>query len=631
MKSIPWIITAVILSAAIGNTASAQSTLKHRYLEPIGIGQDITDLAVTPDDRFVVVLAGDSILFLDTWDFALLDSSTGEPFRLSMVENASETPLCISVSPDGERVYAGLDTGYLHVYQIVGLEQVVPHHPANITSTYTGHHLAVTSGAIESIITLESLTPTEDAVYILMGVPSQSRLYWARSTTVGAIETPVQFPGAYQVEALARGNNYGFALVKTGTGYQVEAISCSAGVGCGPQDSLALAGNTLMALAADPVNDEYAVVGNVTNNTLRLLPAFPLILGDGLTPLTYAVEAEVMETQRASGVPSAVVADGGYLYAYPLSTSSIAFDGIRHQFPYNSSDPDSVDFTSLAASRPRDEYLFAGSTAWVYPFTENPEIRDLRVVGDPTVVTDGFTLRFSVDLVPTVVSGASYVVAGSFQFRNWTPVVGSGLGVKDGDSVAVAIDVNNLVEGRNILTVVVTDEGGRKGRDAISIEVDTIPPAVSFNLGFGDGRIIVDFTALDRPDVARYEIFYGATDAQPLDDYTVLDQNFRKFVVTSFTPGSNVEKVIDGLTNGVLYYVQVVVVDDKGNKSIGTRKSIMPQPIRTLTDLTHEDGSGGCLGSVGPARPAGDPRNALLFLVPALIVAGSFIYRRFTR
>ena len=81
MKKIPALamigLMIIVLCPDSGRPASIDDYVVYGDLYPSSFAGTIIDLAVTPDDyRFVIILREDSIRFLDTWDFTVLEGGT---------------------------------------------------------------------------------------------------------------------------------------------------------------------------------------------------------------------------------------------------------------------------------------------------------------------------------------------------------------------------------------------------------------------------------------------------------------------------------------------------------------------------------------------------------------------------
>lgn len=151
----------------------------------------------------------------------------------------------------------------------------------------------------------------------------------------------------------------------------------------------------------------------------------------------------------------------------------------------------------------------------------------------------------------------------------------------------------NLEEGDNTAYIFVTDSSGRIGRDAITVSVDTPPPAITVNsTGFGNTRVYLNFVRLTVSDMSHYNI-YASTDPDAVTSPpTVSAVQFNQP-----SSGTNASAEIDGLTNGSLYYLSIEGVDEGGNIgpltttfADGTRISETPEPTVGPLELLGEKG-----------------------------------------
>jgi hypothetical protein len=255
--------------------------------------------------------------------------------------------------------------------------------------------------------------------------------------------------------------------------------------------------------------------------------------------------------------------------------------------------------------------------------TANPEVIGLTTVGGLTVTgSTDVNIEFQLDMAtPGAIDYSIYQV---HEFGNWGNTLDNETGISQGTSVDLAVASDDLEECGNVITVIATSNKGDKGRDAITVYKDTTPPKPNFDLGFGDHKIIVDFTASFLCDLDRYEIFYGSgSGSTVLDSHTALESAYDKKTISGPTAGKSIESTIKSLTNGVPYYVYLVVFDNSGNYAISDRKSTVPDKVATFTERAGEDGGVNCLGSVSPV-PAGGPVKLFGLLCP-LLVAGSLL------
>lgn len=149
---------------------------------------------------------------------------------------------------------------------------------------------------------------------------------------------------------------------------------------------------------------------------------------------------------------------------------------------------------------------------------------------------------------------------------------------------------SKLVEGNNDAFFFVTDADGIRGRRAVTIVVNTPPPAVNIeSIGFGQNKLYVNMTRLSANDIAYYNLY---ADEDPDLVITKTDVSGTAAQTTSGT----VTGIASGLTNGTFYYIAAEAVDTVGQIS----------PTRTYT---YADGSrvvGRPENVVGPAEYSGE-------------------------
>ena len=84
-----------------------------------------------------------------------------------------------------------------------------------------------------------------------------------------------------------------------------------------------------------------------------------------------------------------------------------------------------------------------------------------------------------------------------------------------GQAVSATVTVSDAwVEGVNQLRILVTDDDGLPGHDAILLSLDSQPSGVtlrSSQVDFGDGKLVLSFNGINAEDLDYYEIYVTTT------------------------------------------------------------------------------------------------------------------------
>ncbi len=608
------------LFALASERAHAQSDF--RALDGITAGSGASDMAVTPDDRFVLAVdrAGDKLQVVDSWNFQAFTS----------VDIAEGAPSSVAVSPDGRFAYVGTDTGFVGIVFLEPLYGTLPgESPPSLDVKYpdiTGDN----STDIFDIAAIPSTNPGSTATFLLMA--TADKLYWARHTGEDQVESITQWSTTYKPLSVVSGASYGYELFLQSSRYQLRVISCTdlSQVYCDVFDpvysEVDLGTIPFSGLAADPIEDNYLLTMNTSAPELWLLapildPQYPQTSLVGTTIGSTVVSDMALLADVAGGGDMVFHAHGDTATINKVERSSLGFTGSSFDIGIGE------DLESLAASSGGDGYVYAGgSSDKIYPLTANPKVSGLSVNNDSQVTEQsGETVSVTFKVDPPASGDFTYKVVNDASFGEWVDVLAEG-DMSAGDTLADPfIFASDLDECTNIITVLVTDEEDRTGRNAVSIYVNLIPPPEqSFDLSSGHQRIRVSFTAMDLCDLDRFEICYGTS--EPSDITSVCGSTaYPSISISGPSAGEKIEKTIKGLENGVEYYFWVITYDEGDKSSVSGPESAVPQPISTLTDLVGEEGGVDCSVS-GSGR--GDPRGLAWLLVPAFLVLGSRFWRR---
>jgi hypothetical protein len=238
--------------------------------------------------------------------------------------------------------------------------------------------------------------------------------------------------------------------------------------------------------------------------------------------------------------------------------------------------------------------------------TELPWV-DVAASADEVASGETLGLTFSSDMTGdyTVAVGDTEVADGS---------------VDADETVTVELEVGDAFdEGNNRIWVYVTADAGT-GRGAAVVALDDPPDRVDFapdDLGFGDGQLFVNFTALSAEDVSSYTI-YVSTEAFTTDDwpssgpaYVGPDTTAELPLTITAEPGETVRQAIKPLENDVLYYVGLRATDDGGQE--GPMSSVQSEMPAVTLSAAEARGDDGRWCGVGLAPSGASAALALLF------------------
>jgi len=622
----------IVLAACLIAPAAGAALVEpghFRVMFGIASGHTVTDLAVTPDDRYALVISKEAktLRFIDAWDFSLLEG----PHATLSVGDPGEEPLCAAVSPDGKFAYLGLSSGRIAIVNLEPLYNLLPDQTLaeNLSLTYAEF---APGNALSVIAALPEVTGKTDNVYLLAG--GAGGLWWARLSGGSSLAAKSKFIIALdETLSAARGKKFGYALYRASDSRYLMVISCADNLG---RCEIASGGNNpfwlmptataFLGIAPDPLADQFALTMNLNQQKLQLIDTWPvetMYVADSYTVGRPAADLALLVGTTAR-YDQAITAFGNTVTVSEVDGSSLKFTGGDHRIV----EP-SLNFTTLAAAGGKDGHVYAGTaTDEVYLVSANPFIDDLTVIGGTTLtVADGVTVAFT---IRTLINGITdYLAYKNKSFGAWSdPLFSRTTNITTGASAVSAwIEAASLDECENVVTVIARDRHGQRGRDVIILYKDTPPPKPSFKLGIGDRELIVSFTAHDPCDLDRYEIFHGDEALDENADYDLIALNYEKRTVDNPTDGKKYEVRIKGLENGVRYYAYLVIFDQSGHRTISGPKSAIPQRVSTLSEMAGEKGGVDCLGSVSGSR-SGDWRSAALLLIPLFLAAGLSVAAR---
>lgn len=258
-------------------------------------------------------------------------------------------------------------------------------------------------------------------------------------------------------------------------------------------------------------------------------------------------------------------------------------------------DPLSLDSIPglIAASSGGDGSVYtSNSDAGISVISDNPfVVLSATSLGSSALTTgSSFTITFQSDE-----AGTYRVLVGGDIDGSGTEVASGTVETADTDvtTPSISYDASVFAEGNNRIFVFVTDAEGNVGRDSVDITVDTPPPEIEIvSTGFGNEKVFVAFTRLTASDIDHYNIYVATTAAEAANKVA------SDGTLSQPASGDTVEAKVEGLLNGVTYFLAVDGVDSAGN--VGPRTTTLADgsvaqatPERTL-GLAEAAGESGC-------------------------------------
>jgi hypothetical protein len=588
----------------------------------INVGGQPSALGVSLDDRFVFAADKDNnrLVIIDTWNWRVVNPLGSDTVLIS------GEPVGVAVSRTGKYVYISRTDGLVSQFDISGLSELDFNGELSelaIPVTEEGFTVSDSDTLGEMAVILQEGATNVDCVFVVVEQGSTHKLTWHFIKDAGVQDSGTAIFNVQNIE-LSAGKDVVFAKYKDdwSNNYLNVYKGMNPDIPIQEIDIFDIDdGYTLSGLAVDP-NQYRLVIGDVDNTKLHLfdvqdiwfISVFPsdsttitdapseLLFSDFSkepNPIVWASSAEKLNGAEVNDGLTVMQFSGGYETAVSFSST----------------------VTALAQSSTVDAciYALAQGSETVFVVTANPWVSDVQTIPGGTIEGDTVTVKFSYD------KGDSYTIRRVEGFKEAGTQIASE-GLSGGDTVkSIDLSTEDLEEGRNILSVEVTDSVGRKGWNAVELQVDLAPSPLDFDLDFGDEKLIISFRAHDLPDLDYYEIYYGTNGSVPEDQYEEIDDTGKMgdpgspFKISDPEPKKKYEKVITGLKNGDRYYAQIITADDSGNISISDRKSAVPQPVRTLTDLAEEDGGFDCFEQIGPSEGA---LSFIWLLILPILVAG---------
>ena len=586
-------LTLLVFLAVLGLAATAPAVLSDfKVRGQVTLPGAPGRLAVTPDDRFVLVLqpAAKAIAVVDTWNFSPLGGSI----------SLSRPPVSITLTPNGDTAYVTMTNGKIAKVDLSSLAGLGLNAALTLTATDLSLEFADSLGDIAAVPWGGSAT--DSCVFVIDG----TGLKWFQESAPGTSPSDLA-PTNCNAREVEGGGKYAFVLCDNSTTSKADLrqYECTAS---GPLDRTtiflalgAIGGFQSLSLAP---NSDWLVVGDSIDKTITLIGA------DSVTPGTIVIAGststqtlgmrDILATDFASDSPVAFTVSNDKLVLAQIDAPINQFSG-----NYSSLTLPKTGGGFLARSTPSDQYVYlslaGGSTVAVV--TANPwvEITDASLKSGDTTGTGTLTISFASD------KAGHYVINKDTGFKTGTMLAG-GTVQTAGEKVTKTFKLTGLTEDQTIYAVEVTDSANRKGRNAVAVQSNLAPVPQNFSLDFGTAKLIIKFTVQSRKDLDYMKIYYGTNcDGDTLDYSSITGGDGKPpspITISSPTAGQKISKVVEGLqydeTNGTKYCVQIATFDKSGRFSISARKSILVEQAFTLTQLAKEKGGFHCLGALAP-------------------------------
>ena len=251
-----------------------------------------------------------------------------------------------------------------------------------------------------------------------------------------------------------------------------------------------------------------------------------------------------------------------------------------------------------------DGYLIAGTdNGQVHVLSDRPWVEIIRALPASAVRGDEVTVTFQSD------ASGEWRVRRNASSNDDGVVVAQGTVEAGTTTTAVVVVDDDFKEGVNRLRIVVEDADGRRGHDEAAVSVDNPPSRVRLtaaDIGFGDGRVILDLNAVSDADLSHYMVYVTAQPFEPGDfasggpefegavgDPSGSQNNLPRRVAAD--PGENKTVTVRSLSNGTTYYAAVRAYDAAGQEGpMSNVVSEQPRETFGASDLAGDAGGFAC-------------------------------------
>ncbi len=351
--------------------------------------------------------------------------------------------------------------------------------------------------------------------------------------------------------------------------------------------SLALTPDRNFLLVVNKTDTSVSVISTASDTVVATITLSP---NSGLIGIAVADVSDPVDTY-------AYVTGSGGISVIDLNFGTSSFDGSSViDFNDEGSEDDEDDpmettsIPGLIVSSGDGRLYTTNSDASISVISDSPfvTIRSSSVGTGSLKQGESFTLTFQSDETGASPVGSYTVRVGGDLTETGTSVTTGTVDTADTDVTtdAISYNANILQEGLNRIFVFVSDSEGNVGRDALDINVDTPPSAVTIrSVAFGNEKVFVTFLRLDLADLDHYNVYAHPVDAS----ISTLSPGT---TVTQPSEGETLTGIITGLDNGVPYFIGVEAVDDSGN--IGSRMiattTVTPEATAGIAEIAGEAG-----------------------------------------
>ena len=547
-------------------------------------GQNLaSDIALSDDDRYLAVSGkGDSgLLVWDTWSLSSGPVSASPCAPVAAVEFVAQLTTT-------DRFYVGCESGQVY-YVDVDSSSIPPR-----LTVSAAIELNLGSGDVIDLAFAEG----DEYVHALVldaGYMSIHRVSVTQDTATAIV--PAQVVGGTP-SALAIGSS-GTPLVVTRSDGYLSWIDRSGDSYATPSNVLVSFGGVLSSAA---VSSEHALVFVADSGEATLWSL----------PLAAAAQSTAVVDDVSGAAWVELGEESGQLLAWTAGTGTLVEVYDTAGTLQQSIDlADSSAVACAVASESAATAYVAAADGTLRVLSDRPMIEGLS----SSVAIVGGDEPFSVSFTSSLEGSWDLSLGG-------TGVQGSGSSLASGDTLAgelvsVPLTGSDLsAEGANRLFVFVTSSTGT-AVDSLAVTLDEPPSAVtSVTLSAGDSRLVLEWSAGDEDDLANFTIYlsddlFAASDESlpTLSTLTSADEVSYPLTVAAGLAAESHSLEIEGLSNGVAYYVSLKAVDSGGLEGpLSAVVSAVPEATCGAAECAGDDYGCSCsvslVGAAG-ARSAG--------------------------
>ncbi len=478
----------------------------------------------------------------------------------------------------------------------------VGNNPWHVVSDASGNYIYVSNYNDDSIsvISVTSLSVTEtvtgvgDAPYGMCVSPSGSKLYVAcrESDSVVIIST---IDNTIDTEITAVGDLPSFAAVSLSGNYLYVTLE--------GDDSVAL-----VDLTSNTVSSTKIAVGNsptgaaVTPNGSYLYVANSG--SDSVSVISLSSNSVINTIDNVGdGVREiAILPNGEYAFVTNSNSDTVTILNILD---------DTVEKTVSTGSSPHG---VSASDDGKFVYVTNMDDNIVSVIQDVTIVViDEVDNQWINDSGAATIkwhtseNGAYQVEVGGEGIKGSGDVIATGdatASVQNETSIVAATHLSGKDDGTYKIYFYLTTDTGEEYSNSTTVVLDNAAPSAPTGVAaeFGDAKLYLSWDASSESDLASYKVYYATAPGS-------YDNNVDVGLRSSYE--------LEGLTNGVTYYIAVVAVDLAGNESdYSVEISETPDKVLSLSGLKGEEG---CFVATASYTKNIAKKNNILEIIRALV------------